>query len=437
VSCDEHRAGALSDPIALPCGQVLANRLVKTAMSEQLADRRNAPTVGHRRLFARWGASGVGLMVSGNVSVHRGHLSEPGNVVIEDDRDLDKLRSWAQAANGNGARVWLQINHPGRQALALAGGKRPVAPSPVAPKVLGSPKPRALEVSQIEEIVGRFAAAAAVVKQAGFDGVQLHGCHGMLISQFLSPLTNRRDDEWGGDPERRMRFLVEVLRSVRSAVGPGPEFAVGIKLNSADFQRGGFTEDECELVIERLVAEGIDLVEISGGNIESLAFMDGGEQERTHEREAYFLEFAARMSGRTGDVPLAVTGGFRTLATMEKSVADGACDLVGLGRPSAPRPMSRPSCLAANASASSRATFTPAPGRCWRSFWGRASRRARSTRTGTPTSCTESPPEKTRISIGHAGVPRSPASVATAGGRFAGAGPRADRSGYMSLALIL
>jgi 2,4-dienoyl-CoA reductase-like NADH-dependent reductase (Old Yellow Enzyme family) len=290
----------LSDAVRLPCGQVLASRLIKTALSEQLADRRNAPTEEHQRLFARWGGTGVGLMVSGNISVHRGHLSEPRNVVIEDERDLPALCDWAAASKHDGARMWLQINHPGRQAMPAAGGNRPVAPSPVAAKFPGSKAPRELQSDEIEEIVQRFAVAAVVAKQAGFDGVQLHGCHGMLISQFRSPLTNRRDDRWGGDPGRRMRFVVEVLRAIRAAVGSSPEFAVGIKLNSADFQR---------------------------------AFVDGGKRASTIEREAYFLEFAKRVVGKTGDVPLGVTGGFRSLAAMRSAVADGACDLVGLGRP--------------------------------------------------------------------------------------------------------
>jgi 2,4-dienoyl-CoA reductase-like NADH-dependent reductase (Old Yellow Enzyme family) len=323
----------LTDSVRLPCGQVLAGRLIKTAMSEQLADRRNAPTIAHQRLFRRWGKSGVGLMVSGNISVHRGHLSEPRNVVVEDHRDLPALRDWAAAAKQHGARMWLQINHPGRQAMPAAGGNRPVAPSPVEAKFPGSKEPRELGSDEIEEIVQRFAVAATVAKEAGFDGVQLHGCHGMLISQFLSPLTNRRDDRWGGDPWRRMRFVLEVLRAVRAAVGRGPDFAVGIKLNSADFQRGGFTEDDCEIVVERLVAEGIDLIEISGGNIETLAFVDGGKLANTKEREAYFLGFAERVSRKTGGVPLGVTGGFRSLAAMRSAVADGACDLVGIGRP--------------------------------------------------------------------------------------------------------
>jgi 2,4-dienoyl-CoA reductase-like NADH-dependent reductase (Old Yellow Enzyme family) len=325
--------GELSDSVRLPCGQVLVSRLVKTALSEQLADRRNAPTIEHKRLFGRWGSSGVGLMVSGNISVHRGHLSEPRNVVIEDDRDLSALHDWATAAKEHGARMWLQINHPGRQAMPAAGGNQPVAPSPVKARFPGSKEPRELLSDEISEIIERFATAAAVAKKAGFDGVQLHGCHGMLISQFLSPLTNRRDDGWGGDSRRRMRFVLEVLRAVREAVGWGPDFAVGIKLNSADFQRGGFTEEACETVVACLVAEGIDLVEISGGNIETLAFVDGGKRARTTEREAYFLEFAERVSGKTGDVPLGVTGGFRSLAAMRSAVANGACDLVGLGRP--------------------------------------------------------------------------------------------------------
>lgn len=163
------------------------------------------------------------------------------------------------------------------------------------------------------------------------NGVQLHGAHGYLVSQFLSPLANRRDDEWGGDLERRMRFPVEVLRAVRAAVGDA--FPVAIKLNSADFQRGGFTEDESEHVVARLADEQIDLIEISGGTFERPAMMGSTARQSTREREAYFLTYAERVRAHAGNVPLAVTGGFRSRSAMDQALADVACDIVGLGRP--------------------------------------------------------------------------------------------------------
>lgn len=321
----------VDQPLTLACGQTLANRLMKAGLSEQLSDREHAPTPQLEHLYDRWGRSGCGLIITGNVTVDRHHLAEPRNVAIEDDRDHDQLCRWASAAKSGGTRIWVQLNHPGRQANPLAGRTRPVAPSEVPLAIPGAPRPRALTGDEIEAMVRRFATAAAVVKDAGFDGVQLHGAHGYLVSQFLSPLVNRRDDEWGGDLERRMRFPVEVLRAVRAAVGDA--FPVAIKLNSADFQRGGFTEDESEHVVARLADEQIDLIEISGGTFERPAMMGSTARQSTREREAYFLTYAERVRAHAGNVPLAVTGGFRSRSAMDRALADVACDIVGLGRP--------------------------------------------------------------------------------------------------------
>jgi 2,4-dienoyl-CoA reductase-like NADH-dependent reductase (Old Yellow Enzyme family) len=196
----------------------------------------------------------------------------------------------------------------------------------------GAATPRELTSGEIEDIIERFANAAAVCETAGFDGVQIHGAHGYLVAQCLSPLSNQRDDEWGGDPERRMRFVLEVVRRIRSRVSPA--FAVGIKLNSADFQRGGFTEDESRLVVAALARESIDLIEVSGGSYEQPAMM-GKAADSTRAREAYFLEYARTVRGLAGDIPLAVTGGFRSRAAMAEAVDSGECDVIGLGRPTA------------------------------------------------------------------------------------------------------
>ncbi len=325
----------LSSPLPLPCGAVLPNRLAKAAMSEQLGDRANRPTAALERLYERWGAGGCGLVVTGNVMIDRRHVGEPRNVVLEDDRDLPALRRWARAGHAHGGQIWMQLNHPGRQSLRIAGSQ-PVAPSAHAAAIPTATTPRALTEPEIEQLVARFARAAELAREAGFDGVQLHGAHGYLISQFLSPRANTREDGWGGDPERRRRFVLEVLQATRRAVGP--DFPVGIKLNSADFQRGGFSEEESADVIAALAAGSIDLIEISGGTYESPAMMGPAARAAplrasTREREAYFLAYAERVRGRATGVPLMVTGGFRTRAAMRDAVGTGACDVVGLGRP--------------------------------------------------------------------------------------------------------
>jgi 2,4-dienoyl-CoA reductase-like NADH-dependent reductase (Old Yellow Enzyme family) len=323
------------EPLSLPCGQVLPNRIMKAALSEALGDKRNAPDHRLERLYSTWARGGYGLLITGNVMVDRMQLGEPGNIVIEDERNLDALSRWAKTTQDAGVPIWVQLNHPGRQANLLALGHTPVAPSPIPLNLPGASTPRELTAAEIEDIIERFATAAAVCEAAGFNGVQVHGAHGYLVAQFLSPLTNRREDDWGGDPERRMRFVLEVVRRIRARVSPG--FAVGIKLNSADFQRGGFTEEESRGVVAALAQEGLDLIEVSGGSYEQPAMM-GSAAASTRAREAYFLDYARTVRDVTGDIPLAVTGGFRSRAAMDEAIQTGECDVVGIGRPTATTP---------------------------------------------------------------------------------------------------
>lgn len=326
---------SLDGPLTLPCGQVLPNRIMKAALSEALGNKKNAPDQRLERLYASWSRGGYGLVITGNVMVDRSQLGEPGNVVIEDERDLAALSRWAKSTRDGGVPIWVQLNHPGRQSNPLALGHQPVAPSAVPLGIPGAPTPRALTAAEIEDVIERFATSAAVCEAAGFDGVQIHGAHGYLVAQFLSPLSNLRDDEWGGDAERRMRFLVEIVRRVRSRVSPA--FAVGLKLNSADFQRGGFSEDESRGVLAALAGEGLDLIEVSGGSYETPAMM-GQAADSTKAREAYFLEYARTVRAIIGDVPLAVTGGFRSRVAMEEAISTGECDVIGLGRPTVTSP---------------------------------------------------------------------------------------------------
>lgn len=323
----------IEQPFTLPCGTVLGNRLVKAALSEQLGSLENGPTAKLEELYRQWSEGGFGLVITGNVMVDRRALGEPRNVVVEDDRDLAGLTRWAEAARSNGNAAWVQLNHPGRQSPRILSD-HPVAPSAVGLKISGQfAKPRALTGAEIENIIERFATAAETVVRAGFDGVQIHSAHGYLSSQFLSPITNQRTDEWGGDPERRMRFLLEVVRATRKRIGSTA--GLGVKLNSADFQRGGFTEEESMGVVEALSAEGLDLLEISGGTYERPAMMGSSGQpqrESTRQREAYFLEYAEAVRERAS-MPLMLTGGLRSTTAMNAALEGGAIDLIGLGRP--------------------------------------------------------------------------------------------------------
>ena len=262
--------------------------------------------------------------------VDRDHLGEPGNIVIEDDRALAQLTAWTKAAHDGGAAIFAQLNHPGRQSNLLAVGHKPVAPSPVPLALPGAATPRELTSAEIEDIIDRFATAAAVCEEAGFDGVELHAAHGYLVTQFLSPLTNLRDRRMGRRPERRMRFLIEVVRRVRPRVSPG--FAVAVKLNSADFQRGGFTEEDSRAVVAALADEAVDLIEVSGGNYESPAM--GGSAAVLDPGTGGLLPGLRAVGPReAGAVPIAVTGGFRNRTAMDDALTAGDCDLVGIARP--------------------------------------------------------------------------------------------------------
>lgn len=321
----------LAQPLTLPSGHVLPNRIGKSAMSEALGTIDNRPTDKLATLYGRWSDGGLGLCITGNVMIDRRALGEPCNVALEDDRDLDLFRAWAKAGTRSGTSLFMQLNHPGKQS-PKGLNRETVSPSAVpfdASMAAYFPTPRALTEAEIEDLVARFGRSAALAKQAGFSGVQIHGAHGYLVSQFLSPHHNRREDAWGGSAEKRRRFVLAVYRSMRQAVGP--TFPISIKLNSADFQRGGFTEEESLDTVRALAEAGMDLVEVSGGTYEAPAMTGRDAKASTKAREAYFMEFAEKARAVT-KVPLMVTGGFRTGAGMREALATGAMDVVGLAR---------------------------------------------------------------------------------------------------------
>ena len=312
-------------------------------MTEGLADALNRATDRHVDLYRRWASGGAGALLTGNVQVDRRYLERAGNIVIDGPQDqgrLASLEAMAEAGTAGDTQLWMQISHAGRQTPALIAPE-PVGPSAVQLAIPGGRfgRPRALNEDEILNVIDRFALAAGIARQTGFTGVQVHGAHGYLLSEFLSPRANRRDDRWGGSIENRARLLVETVRAVRSAVGTS--FVVAIKLNSADFQKGGFSFEDCLAVIEMLNDEGLDLLEISGGNYEQPRLMgiDGLEpvfaekvRESTRAREAYFFDYAAA-ARRVAKMPLMVTGGFRSATGMSEALGGGDVDLVGLGRP--------------------------------------------------------------------------------------------------------
>ncbi len=318
--------------------QVFKNRIIKGAMSEALATEPGKVTDALIKLYDTWGAGGLGAVITGNVMIDRRAKNEPGVVVVEDESDLKHLQDWAAVGKKHNVVQLVQLSHPGKQ-CPKGLNQETVAPSaigfgPQMAALFGVP--RALQDSEIRDLIRRFGESARICDKAGFDGVQMHGAHGYLLSQFLSPKHNHRTDQWGGSLENRMRFLIESYKEIRKQTRP--DFIVGVKLNSADFQKGGFSEEDSIAVFKALDALGIDFIEISGGTYEA-PVMTGtkkikpaAKKASTVLREAYFLEFAEKVRSQVKTV-LMVTGGFRTRAGMDAALASGACDLIGIARP--------------------------------------------------------------------------------------------------------
>lgn len=313
----------LFSPLTLPNGAMIPNRIAKAAMEENMADGDHAPSAELISLYRAWAEGGAGLIITGNVMVDARAMTGAAGVVLENDRHLDRFRTWAETARSGGAQVWMQINHPGRQ-MPAALGQETLAPSAIALN-LGAqskifPMPREMTASDIAEVERRFVTTAVLAERAGFNGVEIHAAHGYLLSQFLSPLVNHRKDRWGGSPENRARLLLDIVRGARAAVSPG--FAVSVKLNSADFQRGGFSPEDAQAVVSMLAPLGVDLVELSGGSYEAPAMMGAARDERTLAREAYFLEFAREIAA-VAKMPLMVTGGIKRREVAEKVIESG------------------------------------------------------------------------------------------------------------------
>jgi len=324
------KTNLLNQPLTLPNGFVIPNRLAKAATSETLATYSNNPTEKHIRLYQRWAASGIGMIITGNIMIDRRALGEPGNVVIEDERDFAILQQWAKTVTKQGSQLWAQLNHPGKQSpkgLNVRNISSSAVPFGAEMQSLFATPDEATH-QEIIEIIQRFGRSALICKKAGFSGVEIHAAHGYLINQFLSPLHNLRTDEWGGTPEKRRKFLMDVYAEIRKQVGA--YFPIAIKLNSADFQKGGFTEEDSLATIKALSKAGIDLIEISGGTYES-GVAKAPQKASTIVREAFFIDFAEKVRAQV-KTPLMVTGGFRSVEGMNQALGSDAFDVVGIAR---------------------------------------------------------------------------------------------------------
>lgn len=324
----------ITQPFSLR-GHTFKNRLIKGAMSEALVNKKGQVNKGLLNLYQRWADGGIGCVITGNVMIDIRAKNEPGVVVIENEKGIKKLKKWADIGKHQQMLTIVQLSHPGKQ-CPIGLNKETVAPSAIGfSKEMQAffATPRELTDNEIKGLIARFAESARICEKAGFAGVQIHGAHGYLVSEFLSPLHNQRTDQWGGSLENRMRFLLESVSAIRGKTSN--KFILSVKLNSADFQRGGFSEDDSIKVIAALEKAGVDFVEVSGGTYEAPAMT--GVKKSTREREAYFLEFAEKVRQHS-QMPLMVTGGFRTRAGMDNALASNACDFIGIARPLAVEP---------------------------------------------------------------------------------------------------
>lgn len=310
----------LANPLTLPCGGVLKNRIAKAAMSDSLGDGAGDPTDDQIRLYERWAKGGLALSIIGEVQGTPHFAEKPGNLILNSQSDREQLERLATAGATDNALLWLQLGHAGAMADV------PIS-TPKGPSALELPGLTcgALSLDEIHALPAEFARTASLAKEFGFGGVELHAAHGFLLNQFLSPLFNKRADAYGGSLQNRMRLLLEVIGAVRKAVGP--EYPVGIKLNATDQLEGGFDEDESLEVVAAVDKTGIDLIDISGGTY----FPGAASSSDRSGSGPYFLDFARRARAKT-NIPLMVTGGFKTLAQAENAIADGTADVVGLAR---------------------------------------------------------------------------------------------------------
>jgi 2,4-dienoyl-CoA reductase-like NADH-dependent reductase (Old Yellow Enzyme family) len=316
---DETRIGGLTVP----------NRLVRSATWEGMCEQDGRPTLKLAGCYANLAKGGVGLIITGYAFVRPDGKQLPGQMGIHTDAFAAEMKELVAAVHHHGGKICLQLVHAGGQASAKTIGRQPLAPS--AASVAQYPEtPAELTQSEIAEIVAQFGTAAARAKEYGFDAVQLHAAHGYLINQFLSPLTNRRNDTYGGTVENRSRFLMEVYRSVRSAVGS--EFPVLVKLNGADNLEGGLELDDALIAARALDEEGIDAIEVSAGTTASGDLTPVRQGIERREQEAYNLSPAYRIKNAV-DCPVMVVGGLRSFEVVEGIIRREEADFAAMARP--------------------------------------------------------------------------------------------------------
>lgn len=312
---------ALTQPLLLPCGVQLKNRLIKAAMSDSLGDGEGNPTEPQMRLYERWAQGGAALSVIGEVQVTPDFPEKPGNLVLVPDANRAALKELAKRGSVNGAHIWPQLGHAG--ALSHEAISQPKGPSPLN---IAGLQCAGMTLADIRNLPGAYAQAAVLAKETGFGGVQIHAGHGFLFSQFLSPLFNHRSDDYGGSIERRFRVIAETIEAIRLAVGAS--FPIGIRINATDKLVGGLTEDEALKVVRLLDKTSIDLIDVSGGTYFPGA---ASSSDVATSSGPYFRDFAKRAKSLTS-IPIMLSGGIKTQGQAAATVQEGVADAIGLAR---------------------------------------------------------------------------------------------------------
>ncbi|KAI4175008.1 MAG: hypothetical protein LQ343_002035 [Gyalolechia ehrenbergii] len=323
-------------------GKTAPNRFLKGAMTERISswdpqnlEARGIPSKNLINVYKRWGEGQLGTILTGNIMMEYDQLEGAGNSIIPrtapfNGERFEAFKELAAESKAHGSLVIGQVSHPGRQCPST------IQPDPVSAsdvqlegQVMGMQfnKPHPASTEEIERITEGFVHAAEYLHKAGYDGIQFHGAHGYLLSQFLSPTTNLRTDKYGGSLENRSRLIMEIAQGIRSRLPPS--FVLGIKINSVEFQNKGFDTEECKQLCAALEANKFDFVELSGGTYESLAFAH--KRESTKKREAFFLDFAETIVPALSKTKTYITGGFKTVGAMVNAL--NTVDGVGLARP--------------------------------------------------------------------------------------------------------
>ncbi|RDE25221.1 oxidoreductase [Motiliproteus coralliicola] len=316
----QRKAIRLGQSLRLPCGAILKNRLLKSAMSDSLADGKGNATLEQARLYERWAEGGVALSIIGEVQVDPRYPEKPGNLVLGPNTNRQALSELAARGSINDTHIWPQIGHAGALAAPLIS--QPKGPSALR---VGSFSCAGMSLSEIQQLPAVYTNAALLTKAVGFSGLQLHAGHGFLLSQFLSPLFNRRQDQYGGSVDARARVIVDIIEKVRGAVGP--HFPIGIKINSSDQLEGGLSQQEALEVIGILDRTSIDLIEISGGT-----YFPGATSSSDAATDGpYFIDFASQAKQLT-KIPIVTTGGFKNRPQAVAALGSGETDMIGMAR---------------------------------------------------------------------------------------------------------